>query len=94
MASITQLPLRRVLPQLTRFYSTPSIPTPPKGRDSSTSASDYKLAHPRSKTPALPAIDPPRWSAEQAVNNILYNSKFFFSSSSFPYFHLKVRRRW
>lgn len=74
----------RTLVQATRRYSTPSTPaaaaqqTPkaPKGTDSSTSASDYKLAHPRRRPPALPTIDPPRWSAEEAVNNILYNSEF------------------
>ncbi|EGG05198.1 uncharacterized protein MELLADRAFT_88275 [Melampsora larici-populina 98AG31] len=41
---------------------------------SSTSALDFKLAHPRRRPPPLPVIDPPRWSAEQAVTNILYNT--------------------
>lgn len=79
--SFSRLPLKR-LPStiLSRTYSTPSIPHPPKGTDSSTSASDYKLAHPSTKrVPTLPTIDPPRWSAEQAVNNILYNSESCFS---------------
>ncbi|KAK4051691.1 acetolactate synthase, regulatory subunit [Microbotryomycetes sp. JL221] len=58
-------------------YSTPSSPAQAKGpfvADSSTSAQDYKLAHPKRKAPPLPTIDPPKWSAEQAVNNILYNT--------------------
>jgi acetolactate synthase-1/3 small subunit len=46
-------------------------PTPPKGTDSSTSALDYKLNHPRPRPPSLPEIDPPKWSAEYAVTNIL-----------------------
>ncbi|KAG0152306.1 hypothetical protein CROQUDRAFT_649675 [Cronartium quercuum f. sp. fusiforme G11] len=48
--------------------------SPPKVPQSSTSALDYKLAHPRSKPPPLPSIEPPSWSAEQAVTNILYNT--------------------
>lgn len=54
------------------FYSTPSAPS--ENQNSSTSANDYKLAHPRQKPPPLPTIDPPQWSAEEAVNNILYNT--------------------
>lgn len=46
-------------------------PAPPKGVDSSTSALDYKLQHPRPRPPSLPEIDPPKWSAEYAVTNIL-----------------------
>ncbi|SDA01369.1 BZ3500_MvSof-1268-A1-R1_Chr10-1g02606 [Microbotryum saponariae] len=56
----------------TAAYSTPS--SSKNAPNSSTSAADYKLAHPRRRPPALPTIDPPRWSAEQAVNNILYNT--------------------
>ncbi|KAK4051031.1 acetolactate synthase, regulatory subunit [Microbotryomycetes sp. JL201] len=63
-------------------YSTPSTPVNAPGSkgkqpfvaDSSTSAQDYKLAHPKRRAPPLPTIDPPKWSAEQAVNNILYNT--------------------
>lgn len=47
------------------------VPTPPKGVNSSTSALDYKLTHPRPRPPSLPEIDPPKWSAEYAVTNIL-----------------------
>jgi len=42
--------------------------------DSATSALDYKLSHPHSKPAKLPTIEPPRWSAEEAVSNILYNT--------------------
>jgi len=52
----------------------PKTPTPPKGVNSSTSALDYKLTHPRPRPPSLPNIDPPKWSAEYAVTNILYNT--------------------
>lgn len=48
-----------------------ATPAPPKGVDSSTSALDYKLQHPRPRPPSLPEIDPPKWSAEYAVTNIL-----------------------
>lgn len=48
-----------------------ATPVPPKGVDSSTSALDYKLQHPRPRPPSLPEIDPPKWSAEYAVTNIL-----------------------
>ncbi|PLW20185.1 hypothetical protein PCANC_09844 [Puccinia coronata f. sp. avenae] len=48
-------------------------PTPAPLTPSATSALDYKLSHPR-KRPPLPSIDPPNWSAEQAVTNILYNT--------------------
>ncbi|CAG8566384.1 16456_t:CDS:2 [Funneliformis caledonium] len=41
---------------------------------SSTSAVEYKLTHPRKKLPPLPKIAPPTPSAEEAVNNILYNT--------------------
>jgi acetolactate synthase-1/3 small subunit len=52
--------------------STPGlVPRPPKGTDSSTSALDYKISHPQQRPPRLPRIDPPRWSAEEAVTNIL-----------------------
>ena len=44
--------------------------TPGRFQDSSAALS-YKLSHHRSRPPALPTIDPPRWSAEQAVTNIL-----------------------
>ncbi|KAK4703220.1 acetolactate synthase I/III small subunit, partial [Phenoliferia sp. Uapishka_3] len=61
-----------------RLYSTPSAPVnalkTPSDQASSTSAADYKLAHPRKRPPALPTIDPPRWTSEEAVNNILYNT--------------------
>lgn len=50
------------------------VPHPPRGIDSSTSALDYKLQHPRPRPPRLPSIDPPKWSAEYAVTNILYNT--------------------
>lgn len=46
-------------------------PHPPKGTASSTSALDFKLQHPRPRPPSLPEIDPPKWSAEYAVTNIL-----------------------
>ncbi|KAM0790051.1 hypothetical protein ACM66B_005379 [Microbotryomycetes sp. NB124-2] len=67
-------------------YSTPSTPAQATGTNSSkagqqpfvaassTSAQEYKLAHPKRRAPPLPTIDPPKWSAEQAVNNILYNT--------------------
>ncbi|KAM0751140.1 acetolactate synthase [Meredithblackwellia eburnea MCA 4105] len=62
----------------TRSYSTPSAPAnapkTPKNQESSTSAQDYKLTHPKRRPPPLPTIDPPRWTSEQAVNNILYNT--------------------
>ncbi|KAL8287267.1 hypothetical protein RQP46_003719 [Phenoliferia psychrophenolica] len=61
-----------------RLYSAPTAPAnapkAPKEMESSTSAADYKLAHPRTRPPALPTIDPPRWTSEEAVNNILYNT--------------------
>ncbi|TNY23071.1 small subunit of acetolactate synthase-domain-containing protein [Rhodotorula diobovata] len=59
-------------------YSTPSSPTLRQGphqTESSTAASDYKVAHPKRRPPPLPVIDPPQWSAQQAVDNILYNSE-------------------
>jgi len=42
---------------------------------SSTWAQEYKLSHPKRRPPPLPSIDPPQWSAQEAVNNILYNSE-------------------
>ncbi|KAA1064276.1 hypothetical protein PGTUg99_005343 [Puccinia graminis f. sp. tritici] len=48
-------------------------PASPSPSPSATSALDYKLSHPRKRAP-LPSIDPPSWSAEQAVTNILYNT--------------------
>ncbi|OAV87302.1 hypothetical protein PTTG_04976 [Puccinia triticina 1-1 BBBD Race 1] len=52
----------------------PAAPAAPASASpSATSALDYKLSHPRKRAP-LPAIDPPSWSAEQAVTNILYNT--------------------
>ncbi|KNZ55949.1 acetolactate synthase, small subunit [Puccinia sorghi] len=48
-------------------------PPPASPSPSATSALDYKLSHPRKRAP-LPSIDPPSWSAEQAVTNILYNT--------------------
>lgn len=60
-----------------RFYSTPTAAVAqvvPKSVDSSTSASDYKLAHPRRRPPALPTTEPAAWTAEQAVTSIIYNS--------------------
>ncbi|GAA5842493.1 hypothetical protein JCM3766R1_002605 [Sporobolomyces carnicolor] len=41
---------------------------------SSTWAQEYKLSHPKRRPPPLPSIDPPQWSAQEAVNNILYNT--------------------
>lgn len=78
-----QLPYPLRLPQYPRCFSTrlclqkskdplnpaPSTPSTP----SATSALDYKLSHPRKRHP-LPSIEPPSWSAEQAVTNILYNT--------------------
>ncbi|GAA5838708.1 hypothetical protein JCM8208_007812 [Rhodotorula glutinis] len=58
-------------------YSTPSSPALAQGphkTESSTAASDYKVAHPKRRPPPLPVIDPPQWSAQQAVDNILYNT--------------------
>lgn len=66
-------------------YSTPSAPALAQGphkTESSTAASDYKVAHPKRRPPPLPVIDPPQWSAQQAVDNILYNSESPLSSSS------------
>lgn len=40
---------------------------------SSTSAIAYKASH-RRRPPPLPTIDPPAWSAAEAVTNILYNT--------------------
>ncbi|MBW0487289.1 hypothetical protein O181_027004 [Austropuccinia psidii MF-1] len=66
-----------------RFFSTPSplldsalsrTPPAPPRPNSATSALDYKLSRPKSRPPPLPVIDPPSWSAEQAVTNILYNT--------------------
>ncbi|GAA5914954.1 hypothetical protein JCM6882_001942 [Rhodosporidiobolus microsporus] len=65
-----------------RAYSTPTAPASaapktqqhPHETASSTSAADYKLSHPRKRPPPLPTIEPPSWSAQQAVNNILYNT--------------------
>ncbi|GAA5988632.1 hypothetical protein JCM11641_005188 [Rhodosporidiobolus odoratus] len=61
------------------FYSTSSAPAAapkqlPHETQSSTSAADYKLAHPKRRPPPLPVIDPPQWTAIEAVNNILYNT--------------------
>ncbi|KAI5481182.1 hypothetical protein MNV49_005617 [Pseudohyphozyma bogoriensis] len=68
--------LRRRAAQLASRGCARSYTTPTAAAEniSSTSASDYKLAHPKSRPPPLPTIDPPRWSAEEAVNNILYNT--------------------
>lgn len=59
-----------------RFLSTPSAPAQRRAHEvgSSTIANDFKLAHPRQRPPPLPVIDPPKWSAEQAVHSIIYNS--------------------
>ncbi|KIJ39462.1 hypothetical protein M422DRAFT_32708 [Sphaerobolus stellatus SS14] len=52
----------------------PKVPKPPPGVDDSTSALDYKSSQ-RTKPPPLPIFDLPRErSAEEAVNNILYNT--------------------
>lgn len=51
------------------------VPSPPKPIDDSTSALDFKLSHPRPRPPPLPKIDPPRWSAEEAVTNILWAAR-------------------
>lgn len=45
-----------------------------KSNQSSTSAVEYKLSHRHLRPPPLPTIDPPSWSAEEAVTNILYNT--------------------
>lgn len=42
-------------------------------QSSSTSAIAYKAVH-RRRPPPLPTIDPPSWSAAEAVTNILYNT--------------------
>ncbi|KAH8924790.1 acetolactate synthase [Atractiella rhizophila] len=64
-------PLLRSLPSAGNKLSTSA----PVSNKSSTSALDYKLHHPRARPPSLPeVIDPPRWSAEEAVTNILYNT--------------------
>ncbi|GAA5964945.1 hypothetical protein JCM8115_007090 [Rhodotorula mucilaginosa] len=59
-----------------RFLSTPSAPAQRRAHEvgSSTIANDFKLAHPRQRPPPLPVIDPPKWSAEQAVHSIIYNT--------------------
>ncbi|KAJ9100223.1 hypothetical protein QFC20_005500 [Naganishia adeliensis] len=58
---------------LSRNESTGS--RPPKPIDDSTSALDYKLSSKRRAPPPLPAFSHPRApSAEEAVNNILYNT--------------------
>lgn len=61
-----------------RLLSTPSAPAQRRAHEvgSSTIANDFKLAHPRQRPPPLPVIDPPKWSAEQAVHSIIYNSEF------------------
>ncbi|KAH9440161.1 hypothetical protein MJO28_016676 [Puccinia striiformis f. sp. tritici] len=59
-------------PQKDPAINSPAATTPSPS-PSATSALDYKLSHPRKRAP-LPAIDPPSWSAEQAVTNILYNT--------------------
>ncbi|GAA5921045.1 hypothetical protein JCM21900_003406 [Sporobolomyces salmonicolor] len=68
--------LRRQAALSKRFYSTPtsSVHKAPHQTASSTSAQEYKLAHPKRRPPPLPSIDPPQWSAQEAVNNILYNT--------------------
>ena len=57
-----------------------SPPKAPKGLEDSTSALSYKLTH-RARPPALPVIDPPRWSAEEAVTNILCVLVLIFAQS-------------
>ncbi|CAI2169363.1 20545_t:CDS:2 [Funneliformis geosporum] len=49
--------------------------------ESSTSAVEYKLTHPRRKPPPLPNFAPPNSSAKEAVNNILYNNSLSPPSS-------------
>ncbi|BGP49897.1 acetolactate synthase, regulatory subunit [Rhodotorula kratochvilovae] len=51
-----------------RAYSAPSAPAhkQPHSTNSSTAASDYKVAHPKRRPPPLPVIDPPQWSAQEA----------------------------
>lgn len=75
---------------IARFYSTPSNPNQKAATNSSTSAADYKLDHP-ARPPPLPTIEPRAWSAEQAVNNILYNSSFFLIFLRIFYFRLVAR---
>ena len=53
-----------------RAYSSPSAPAS-AAKNSSSAAADYKLAHPKRQIPRLPTIDPPKWSASEAVSNIL-----------------------
>lgn len=69
-----------------RFLSTPSAPAQRRAHEvgSSTIANDFKLAHPRQRPPPLPVIDPPKWSAEQAVHSIIYNSESPFGRAG-PY---------
>ncbi|GAA6017081.1 hypothetical protein JCM10207_001479 [Rhodosporidiobolus poonsookiae] len=73
--------LRRRGAQSVRSYSTPSAPAAkqqlqgaPHETQSSTSAFDYKSSHPKRRPPPLPSIEPRGWSAQEAVNNILYNT--------------------
>ncbi|TIA83145.1 hypothetical protein E3P98_01021 [Wallemia ichthyophaga] len=48
---------------------------PPTNDPDSTSAYEYKLQHSPRSPPPLPAQEPPRrWSAEESVKNILYNT--------------------
>ncbi|GAA95146.1 hypothetical protein E5Q_01801 [Mixia osmundae IAM 14324] len=56
-------------------HDEPTAPgKPTKPVQSATSALDYKMSHPAKRPPRLPTIDPPKWSAEEAVTNILYNT--------------------
>ncbi|GAA5869861.1 hypothetical protein JCM8547_008092 [Rhodosporidiobolus lusitaniae] len=70
---------RRVATAGRRFYSTPTAPVAvsqkpshPHETSSSISAAEWKLRQPKARPPPLPVIDPPTWSAQQAVNNIIY----------------------
>ncbi|BGP33699.1 acetolactate synthase, regulatory subunit [Rhodotorula toruloides] len=56
--------------------STPTKPVnkQPHETASSTAAAEYKWSHPRARPPPLPSIEPPTWSPEEAVSNILYNT--------------------
>jgi len=65
--------------QLVDIRNQGELPRKPKQNenlhlDDSSSALDYKLSHPHRRAPPLPTIEPPKWTAEQAVSNILYNT--------------------
>ncbi|TIB92217.1 hypothetical protein E3Q20_00478 [Wallemia mellicola] len=62
---------RQISKLLTRSYSQ----QPANSDPDSTSAYQYKLEHSPRRPPPLPAQEPPRrWTAEESVKNILYNT--------------------